>query len=65
MDGVVVAARERAQQSAAPALATMGGPPASDSLPDLTGLSTNEVQLSLQFVFQDAYFLKAYKFAAR
>ncbi len=50
MDGVVNAAHDRAQHSAAAALATMGGPPASDSFPDLTGLSTNEVQTSLQFV---------------
>ena len=44
MDGVVDAAHDRAQHSAASALAAMGGPSASSSFPDLTGLSTDEVQ---------------------
>ena len=46
MDSVVDAAHDRAQHSAASALATMGGPSATSSLPDLTG----EVQMSMQFV---------------
>ncbi len=50
MDNVVDAAHDRAQHSAASALATMGGPSASSSLPDLTSLSTDEVQMALQFV---------------
>jgi hypothetical protein len=50
MDGVVDAAHIRTQHSAASVLATMGGLSASSSLPDLTGLSTAEVQMSLQFV---------------
>lgn len=50
MDSVVDAAHDRAQHSAASALATMGGPSATSSLPDLTGFSTDEVQMSMQFV---------------
>ena len=47
MDTVVDAAHDRAQHSAASALATMGGPSATSSLPDLTGFSTDEVQMSM------------------
>ena len=50
MDDMVDAAHDRAQHSAPSALATMGGPSASSSLPDLTGLSTDEVRMPLQFV---------------
>ncbi len=50
MDDVVDATHDRAQHFAASALTTTGGPPALGSLPDLTGLSTDEVRMLLWFV---------------
>ena len=47
MDDAIDASHDNAQLSAASALVTMGGPPALGCSPDLTGLSSDEVQMPL------------------
>ncbi len=49
MDDAADASHDTAQHSAASALATMGGPPALGRSPDLTGLSSDEVQMLFCF----------------
>ena len=49
MDDAADASHDTAQHSAASALATMGGPPASGCSSDLTGLSSDELQMPFCF----------------
>ena len=49
MDDAIDASHDNAQHSAASALATMDCPPALGRSPDLTGLSSDEVQMPLWF----------------